>query len=127
MRLRRDTIHVEEPASCIGLLPLHRLPAKRKCTHMCSGVRCRTPSRCNSRRERSAHLFQCRNFKLQTPRSRVIDDVFELTRCRVIDPFSPHCEQTVASTSCTTTTPLPRSALNVVLPFVFFYRRRWDR
>src|SRR6266581_5767817 len=32
---------------------------------------------------------------------------------------SPHCEQIVASTSRTTTTPLPRSALNVVLPFVF--------
>jgi hypothetical protein len=32
---------------------------------------------------------------------------------------SPHCEQIVASTSRTTTTPLPRSTLKVVLPFVF--------
>jgi hypothetical protein len=32
---------------------------------------------------------------------------------------SPHCEQIVASTSRTTTTPLPRSALKVVLPLVF--------
>src|SRR5438093_8217055 len=29
MRLRRDTIRVEEPAICIGRLSLHRLPAKR--------------------------------------------------------------------------------------------------
>src|SRR5207244_4540601 len=32
---------------------------------------------------------------------------------------SPHCEQIVASTSRTTTTPLPRSVLKVVLPLVF--------
>ena len=29
MRLRRDTIRVEEPPSCVGRLSLHRLPAKR--------------------------------------------------------------------------------------------------
>jgi hypothetical protein len=30
MRLRRDTIRVEESAICIGRLSLHRLPAKRR-------------------------------------------------------------------------------------------------
>ena len=30
MRLRRDTIRVEESATCIGRLSLHRLPAKRR-------------------------------------------------------------------------------------------------
>src|SRR5206468_11416662 len=32
---------------------------------------------------------------------------------------SPHCEQIIASTSRTTTTPLPTSALKVVLPLIF--------
>ena len=87
MRLRRDTIRVEEPAGCIWSIAIAPIAGEAQVHRMCSGDRCRAPSRCNSRRERSAHLFQCRNFKLQTPRSRVIDDVFELTRCRVIDPF----------------------------------------
>ena len=30
MRLRRDTIRIEESASCFDQLSLHRLPAKRR-------------------------------------------------------------------------------------------------
>jgi len=38
MRLRRDTIRVEESAICISRLSLHRLPAKRRCTPRDVGI-----------------------------------------------------------------------------------------
>ena len=38
MRLRRDTIRVEESALCLGRLSLHRLPAKRRCTLCAVGI-----------------------------------------------------------------------------------------
>jgi hypothetical protein len=38
MRLRWDTIRVEESALCFGRLSLHRLPAKRGCTVCAVGI-----------------------------------------------------------------------------------------
>jgi hypothetical protein len=39
MRVRRDTIRVEESADCIGRLSLHRLPAERRRALCALGIR----------------------------------------------------------------------------------------
>ena len=74
MRLRRDTIRVEESAVCVDRLSLHRLPAKRQRALCHLGIRVRREDLSVTQGEprKIAHANRIRSF----PTSIMIDSNF---------------------------------------------------
>lgn len=59
------------------------------------------------------------HFHLSVTFARVIDGYFKALGVSSAIQSVPHCSQTRAGTLRTTTTPKPRSTVNVVVPFTF--------